>query len=201
MLPIRWSPPRAKLPSSATRTRSLGLWPGRSWTVKRCDAGGDHVAVADRDVDGDRAAVLAVGLRDLVQLLDPFLGDAVQAHHAGLELILRLHRVPGEPGEVGDEPVVGHHLGARALPDPVREPGVVVVLVRDDDPLDVLELQPVRGERRLELLTGLGPVGAGVDERQRLAEQHVRIDDADRVRDGERQEQRLAHLAVDRTAH
>ena len=70
--------------------------------------------------------------------------------------------------------MVGHHLGARALADPVGEPGMVVVLVRDDDPLDVLEPEPVRGERALERLTGVGPVGAGVDERQRLAEQQVR---------------------------
>ena len=87
-----------------------------------------------------------------------------------------------------------HHVGAGALLDPVREPHVVVVLVRDHDSLDVLEPQPVGGEARLELGPRLGPVGAWIDEGERLAEQEVRVDDAHRVRDRERQEKWGAHL-------
>ena len=63
---------------------------------------------------------------------------------------------------------------------------MVVVLVGEDDLLDVLDPQPVRGKRRLELDARLGPVGARVDQRQRLASQQVAVDGPDGEGNGER---------------
>ena len=52
---------------------------------------------------------------------------------------------------------------------------VVEVLVRDDDPLEVLDAPAVRGQRPLERIERPSRVRAGVDQRQRVVLDHVAV--------------------------
>jgi hypothetical protein len=54
--------------------------------------------------------------------------------------------------EDGGEQVERRHLRARAPGEDVHQPGVVDVLMGDDDELEVLDLVPVRAQRLLELV-------------------------------------------------
>ena len=145
----------------------------------------DDIAVPDRAVDRDGAAVDAVLLGDGVELRDRRLGDAVQAHHVGLVGVLELHLAR----EVGEEPgqkVVRDDRRAAPLAHRVGEPDVVVVLVGEDDLLDVLDPEPARRKRRLELDQRLRPVRSRVDQRQRIALEQITVDGPNGERHGQR---------------
>ena len=138
MWPIRWSPTIASRSSSIDEDRVGRAVAGPLPDEEAPAAGLDDVAVPDRPIDGDGAAVDAVLLGDGVELGDRGLGNAVQAHHVGLVGVLELHRAR----EVGEEPgqeLVRDDGRAAALAHRVREPDVVVVLVGEDDLLDVLD--------------------------------------------------------------
>jgi len=98
----------------------------------------------------------------------------VQAHHVGLVGVLELH-LAGEIGEERAQQLVCDDRRTAALAHGVGEPDVVVVLVREDHLLDVLDPEAARCERRIELDHGLGPVRAGVDQRQRISLQQVAV--------------------------
>jgi len=145
----------------------------------------DHVSLPERVVDRDGAAVDAVLAGDGVELRDRSLGDPVQPHHVGLVGVLELH-LPREVGQKRAQELVCNDRRATPLAHGVGEPDVVVVLVREDHLLDVLHAEPARGERGLQLDDGLRPVGARVDQRQRVALEQIAVDRADGERHGQR---------------
>ena len=75
---------------------------------------------------------------------------------------------------------------AAPLAHRVGEPDVVVVLVREDDLLDVLEPEPARGKRRLELDQRLRPVRSRVDQCQWIALEQIAVDGPNGERHGQR---------------
>ena len=144
-------------------------------------AGLDDVAVADRAVDRDGAAVDAVLAGDGVELGDRGLGHAVQAHHLGLVGVLQLH-LPGEVGEKAAQELVRDDRGTAPLAHRVGEPDVVVVLVGEDDLLDVLHPEAAGSQRGVELDDRFRPVRTGVDECQRVALEEITVDGPHRER-------------------
>ena len=88
-------------------------------------------------------------------------------------------RVVGQPRR---ERVERRDLGARAPREDVDEPDVVDVLVGDDDQPEVLDPVPAVAQRPLELVERLAAVRAGVDQRQRVVLDEVRVDAPDRER-------------------
>ena len=77
-------------------------------------------------------------------------------------------------------------LAAGALAHGRGQTGVVLVVVGQHQQLDVLDAPAVRRERRLERVDAGAPARAGVDQRQRVAGQQVRVDVADRIGDARR---------------
>ena len=59
---------------------------------------------------------------------------------------------------------------------------MVDVVVREQDELQVLDLHSLPAERELERLDRRLPARAGIDERERVAPEEVRVDVADRGR-------------------
>jgi hypothetical protein len=114
----------------------------------------------------------------LAQCGDHLLRDAVAAHEGCRLLVVAL----GVVAEVLDErhqEVEGGDLGAGALGDDVDQPEMIDVLVGDDHELEIVDPVPERFQLPLELVERLPRVGAGVQQRQRLALQQIGVDSPD----------------------
>ena len=64
---------------------------------------------------------------------------------------------------------MGCDLGARPFLDPACQPGVIQVVMGDQDEFDLLQGVPMRCQLLLERGERLVVPGTGVDDRQRLA--------------------------------
>ena len=138
----------------------------------------EELAVGQRAGDVRLAAPCPERRRHLTQRLDDVLRDAVSEHHRCRELV-----VPGGGGgEILDEAakrVDRRDLRAGVARDDVDEPEVVHVLVGEDDQLDVVDRIAVLGELMVELVERAPGVRPGVDERQRLVLDQIRVHAAD----------------------
>ena len=144
-------------------------------------------AVGQPRRDLGRPAPRAERARHRAQRGDDVARDPVAQHQRLGELVVALG-VGREVLDHGGEQVERADLGVRAPGEDVDQPEVVDVLVRDDDPLEVLDAVPVLGQRALELVERLARVRADVDQRQRLVLDQVAVDppDHERRRDGQR---------------
>ena len=148
--------------------------PGTVNRAQRSAAGLDLVAVGEHDV---RLVVRAAAddvLPERLGVGDEPIGDAVLREQ-------RLREAPFGGGllVVADAPGGGRvergHARARPLPDPAGEAGVVEVMVREQQQLDVLDGEPVLPEPLLERRQRLVALRARVHERQRLAPEQPEI--------------------------
>ena len=151
---------------------------------ERAPAGHEPLTVADHDVDRGALRVAPERARDVVEGPPDVVVDAVAAHDRHGVGVVAIHRAL-VVGEVRGKARARRKARARPTDDLRREPGVVVVLVGDDDELDVLDAQPERVQAFVERGTRLVAQRARVDERQRLAAQHVAADRPDRERRGQ----------------
>ena len=89
---------------------------------------------------------------------DDVVGDAVAVHDGLGEAVVGVHVLA-----VGRQPrrerVERADLGAGAVGEDLRQPDVVDVLVGDDDPLEVLDRAPVRGQARLQRVSDVPEFG------------------------------------------
>ena len=103
------------------------------------------------------------------------LRNAVAGEEAREERLL-LDDVLAELFEIAGKKLVRSYAGAGSPADLRRKAGVVGVLVRKEDELDVLQAHPGVGEPRLERPERRRRDRPGVDQRQRLAAEEPDVD-------------------------
>ena len=141
----RWSPTNASPASSSTKSVSVALCPGRSTTRSVAAAGADHVAVArGRRRSRSRRCCGRCARRTARSPRSSSSGTPCVAQERDVRSGARARRARGSCAPQRRGPA---GRGDRARPsarDRAGEPGVIEVVVREQDELDVLERVPVR---------------------------------------------------------
>src|SRR5438876_511774 len=149
--------------------------PGRVERAQPLRVQGEVLTVRQRGYLRQRIEILP----ECLNLFEERLHDPVRQTGLGQEG-LHVLEDPAPAGDFGPVPLVYVHGRPAALGHPGRVPGVVGVTVGQQDAADVFEAGAGRRHSPLQRRLGLHGLGAGVDQRQRIAPQQVGIDRADR---------------------
>jgi len=146
--------------------------------AERSASGDDLVALGELDVGLVVGAAADDVLPERLAVRDQLLGDAVRR-----EQLLREGALGGRQLVVANAPRRGRREccdpRAGALSDRRRQAGMVEVVVREEQELDVLDREPAPPERLLEGAQRLVAPRPCVDERERVAREQPDVDAAE----------------------